>query len=65
MNGLFDLGRPKRVRLCVLIDRGHREMPIEASFVGRNVQTSDAEIVEVRLNEIDQDERVMLVERVD
>ncbi len=64
MNGLFDLGRPKRVRLCVLIDRGHRELPIEASFVGRNVQTSEAEIVEVRLNEIDQDERVMLVERV-
>lgn len=65
MNGLFDLGRPKRVRLCVLIDRGHRELPIEASFVGRDVQTSDTEIVEVRLNEIDQDERVMLVERVD
>jgi pyrimidine operon attenuation protein/uracil phosphoribosyltransferase len=64
MNGLFDLGRPKRVRLCVLIDRGHRELPVEASFVGRNVQTSDIEIVEVRLNEIDQEERVMLVERV-
>ncbi|HEY2647335.1 MAG TPA: bifunctional pyr operon transcriptional regulator/uracil phosphoribosyltransferase PyrR [Candidatus Acidoferrales bacterium] len=64
MNGLFDLGRPKRVRLCVLIDRGHRELPVEATFVGRNVQTSDTEIVEVRLNEIDQDERVMLVERV-
>jgi pyrimidine operon attenuation protein/uracil phosphoribosyltransferase len=64
MNGLFDLGRPKRVRLCVLIDRGHRELPIEASFVGRNVQTSDMEIVEVRLNEIDKEERVMLVERV-
>jgi pyrimidine operon attenuation protein/uracil phosphoribosyltransferase len=64
MNGLFDLGRPKRVRLCVLIDRGHRELPIEATFVGRNVQTGDAEIVEVRLTEIDQEERVMLVERV-
>jgi pyrimidine operon attenuation protein/uracil phosphoribosyltransferase len=64
MNGLFDLGRPKRVRLCVLIERGHRELPIEASFVGRAVQTSDAEIIEVRLNEIDQEERVMLVERV-
>jgi pyrimidine operon attenuation protein / uracil phosphoribosyltransferase len=64
MNGLFDLGRPQRVRLCVLIDRGHRELPVEASFVGRNVQTSDTEIVEVRLNEIDQEERVMLVERV-
>ena len=64
MNGLFDLGRPKRVRLCVLIDRGHRELPVEATFVGRYVQTSESEIVEVRLNEIDQDERVMLVERV-
>jgi pyrimidine operon attenuation protein/uracil phosphoribosyltransferase len=64
MNGLFDLGRPRRVRLCVLIDRGHREMPIEASFVGRLVQTSDTEIIEVRLNELDGEERVMLVERV-
>src|SRR6202161_4594232 len=64
MNGLFDLGRPKRVRLCVLIDRGHREMPIEATFVGRNVETSDTEIVEVRLKEIDGEERVVLVDRV-
>jgi pyrimidine operon attenuation protein/uracil phosphoribosyltransferase len=64
MNGLFDLGRPKRVRLCVLIERGHRELPIEASFVGRGVQTADNEIIEVRLNEIDQEERVMLIERV-
>jgi pyrimidine operon attenuation protein/uracil phosphoribosyltransferase len=64
MNGLFDLGRPKRVRLCVLIDRGHRELPVEASFVGRGVQTSDTEIIEVRLNEIDKEERVVLVERV-
>src|SRR5882724_7311334 len=64
MNGLFDLGRPQRVRLCVLVDRGHRELPIEASFVGRDVQTSDTEIIEVRLNEIDQEERVVLVERV-
>ncbi len=53
MNGLFDLGRPRRIRLCVLIDRGHRELPVEASFVGRHVQTSDTEIVEVRLQEID------------
>ena len=65
MNGLFDLGRPKRVSLCVLIDRGHREMPIEAQFVGRNVQTSNTEIVEVRLKEIDNEERVVLVDRVD
>src|SRR6202046_3492124 len=64
LNGLFDLGRPKRIRLCVLIDRGHREMPIEASFVGRTVETSDTEIVEVRLKEIDGEERVVLVDRV-
>src|SRR5271154_7183408 len=65
MNGLFDLGRPSRVRLAVLIDRGHRELPIEASFVGRHVQTSDREIVEVKLHEIDGDEQVILVERTD
>ena len=64
MNGLFDLGRPRRVRLCVLIDRGHRELPVEASFTGRTVQTSASEIIEVRLNEIDNEERVVLVDRV-
>lgn len=64
MNGLFDLGRPRRVRLLVLIDRGHRELPIEASFIGRTVQTRDSEIIEVRLQEIDKEERVMLVDRV-
>jgi pyrimidine operon attenuation protein/uracil phosphoribosyltransferase len=64
MNGLFDLGRPRRIRLCVLIDRGHREMPIEASFIGQTIQTSDTEIVEVHLREVDGDERVVLVDRV-
>ncbi len=64
MNGLFDLGRPRRVRLCVLIDRGHRELPVEASFIGRTVQTSASEIIEVRLKEIDNEERVVLVDRV-
>jgi pyrimidine operon attenuation protein/uracil phosphoribosyltransferase len=64
MNGLFDLGRPKRIRLCVLIDRGHRELPVEASFIGSKVTTSDTEIVEVHLKEIDGDERVVLVDRV-
>ena len=65
MNGLFDLGRPKRVSLCVLVDRGHREMPIEARYIGRKVQTSDTEIIEVRLREIDKEERVVLVDRVE
>ena len=63
MDALFDHGRPRRVQLCVLIDRGHRELPIEAAFVGRMVQTTDHEIIEVRLNEIDQEEQVVLVER--
>jgi len=48
----------------VLIDRGHRELPIEAQFVGRNVQTSDDEIIEVKFQEIDEMEKVLLVERV-
>jgi pyrimidine operon attenuation protein/uracil phosphoribosyltransferase len=65
MNGLFDLGRPQSIRLCVLIDRGHRELPIEATFVGRMVQTSAREIIEVRLREVDNEERVMLVERTE
>lgn len=65
MNGLFDLGRPRRIRLCVLIDRGHRELPVEASFIGRTVETSSTEIIEVRLNEIDKDERVVVMDRVD
>ena len=65
LDALFDHGRPHRVQLLVLIDRGHRELPIEATFVGRNVQTTDREIVEVKLQEIDGDEQVILVERTD
>lgn len=65
MNGLFDLGRPRRIRLCVLVDRGHRELPVEASFTGRVIETTDTEIIEVRLNEIDREERVVVMDRVD
>ena len=65
MNALFSYGRPARVHLCVLIDRGWRELPIEANYVGRNVQTAANEIIEVRLQEVDSDERVLLVEKVD
>jgi pyrimidine operon attenuation protein/uracil phosphoribosyltransferase len=64
MDALFDHGRPARVQLLVLIDRGHRELPIEARFTGRYIQTGDSEIVEVRFQEIDQAEKVMLVEKV-
>ncbi|MBL8217463.1 MAG: bifunctional pyr operon transcriptional regulator/uracil phosphoribosyltransferase PyrR [Bryobacterales bacterium] len=65
LDALFDIGRPARVQLLVLIDRGHRELPIEARYVGRMVQTSGREIIEVKLNEIDSMEKVLLVERVD
>ena len=65
MDALFDHGRPARVQLLALIDRGHRELPIEARFVGRNVQTTDREIIEVKFQEIDGEEKVLLVERLD
>ena len=63
LDALFDHGRPSRVQLLVLIDRGHRELPIEARFVGRVVQTSDLEIIEVKFQEVDGVEKVLLVER--
>ena len=64
LRALLDHGRPGAVRLCVLIDRGHRELPIEADYVGRRVETEDQEIVEVKVDSIDGDERVLLVEKV-
>ena len=64
LDALFDQGRPERVQLCVLIDRGWRELPIEARYVGRMVQTTQNEIIEVKLQEVDNTEKVLLVERV-
>ena len=63
LDALFDHGRPRRVQLLVLIDRGHRELPVEAQYIGRTVQTTDKEIIEVKLKEIDDSEQVLLVER--
>ena len=65
LDALFSHGRPSRVQLLVLIDRGHRELPIEATFVGRKVQTTSREIIEVKLREIDNDEQVLMVEQAD
>jgi pyrimidine operon attenuation protein/uracil phosphoribosyltransferase len=65
LDALFDHGRPKSVQLLVLIDRGHRELPIQATFTGRSVPTSSREIIEVKLKEIDGDEQVLLVELAD
>jgi pyrimidine operon attenuation protein/uracil phosphoribosyltransferase len=64
LDALFDHGRPRRVQLAVLIDRGHRELPIEATYIGKRVPTSNREIIEVKFQEVDQDEQVLLVERV-
>jgi len=64
LDALFDHGRPRRIQLLVLIDRGHRELPIEAEFVGRKVPTADNEIIEVKFQETDGAEKVLLVERL-
>src|SRR5689334_15011701 len=64
LDALFDHGRPARVQLLVLIDRGFRELPIEARYTGRMVQTSRSEIIEVKFQEIDGMEKVLLVERL-
>jgi len=63
LDALFDQGRPRRVQLLVLIDRGHRELPIEAAFVGRKVQTTEDQIIEVKLREVDNAEKVLLMEK--
>ncbi|MGH9577843.1 MAG: bifunctional pyr operon transcriptional regulator/uracil phosphoribosyltransferase PyrR, partial [Terriglobales bacterium] len=63
LDALFDHGRPRRVQLCALIDRGHRELPIEAAFVGRTVSTTDEQVVKVSLAEIDGKDKVVVVER--
>ena len=65
LDALFHHGRPAVVQLLVLIDRGHRELPIEAQYVGRNVQTSDDEIIEVKFQEVDGMEKVLMCERAD
>jgi pyrimidine operon attenuation protein/uracil phosphoribosyltransferase len=63
LDALFDHGRPRRVQLAVLIDRGHRELPIEATYIGKHVPTSNREIIEVKFQEVDATEQVLLVER--
>jgi pyrimidine operon attenuation protein/uracil phosphoribosyltransferase len=65
LDALFDQGRAARVQLLVLIDRGHREIPIEAQFTGRMVQTTANEIIEVKFQEIDGMEKVLLVEKTE
>lgn len=63
MEALLAFGRPQRVELCVLIDRGHRELPILANYVGRALQTLETELIEVRLLEVDGEDRVVLCQQ--
>ncbi|WP_324717655.1 bifunctional pyr operon transcriptional regulator/uracil phosphoribosyltransferase PyrR [Carboxydochorda subterranea] len=63
LDALMDLGRPARVQLGVLIDRGHRELPIQADFVGKHVPTARRELVDVHIREIDGEDRVVILER--
>lgn len=65
LDAVIDMGRPKTIQLAVLVDRGHKELPIRADYVGKNVPTSQKETIEVVLNEIDGTDEVFIGERVD
>ena len=62
LNALMDIGRPKAIQLAVLVDRGHRELPIRADYVGKNVPTSKSEIISVKLSECDKEDSVSIEE---
>jgi pyrimidine operon attenuation protein / uracil phosphoribosyltransferase len=64
LDALIDFGRPKNIQLIVLVDRGHRELPIKADYVGKNLPTSPAESVQVRLHESDGQDEVVVQEGV-
>ena len=62
LDAVIDIGRPKAIQLAVLVDRGHRELPIRADYVGKNVPTSKDEIISVKLSEIDEEDSVTINE---
>lgn len=64
LDALIELGRPRAIQLAVLIDRGHRELPIRADYVGKNVPTSRREKISVRLREVDGDDEVVILQRI-
>jgi pyrimidine operon attenuation protein/uracil phosphoribosyltransferase len=63
LDALIDLGRPLQIQLAIMIDRGHRELPIRADFVGKNLPTSKEEVVDVNFKEIDEKDAVLLLEK--
>jgi pyrimidine operon attenuation protein/uracil phosphoribosyltransferase len=62
LDGVMDLGRPRLIQLAVLVDRGHRELPIRADYVGKNVPTSHREVVKVHFKEVDGEDSVLVFE---
>jgi len=62
MNAIMDLGRPASIQLCILVDRGHRELPIRADYVGKNIPTSHNEEIKVRMTEVDEEDAIYLIE---
>ena len=65
MDALIDLGRPRSIQLAVLVDRGHRELPIRADYIGKNIPTARSEVISVLVKEIDNKEEVVIQEIVD
>ena len=65
LDAVMDWGRPASIKLAVLVDRGHRELPIQADFTGKTVPTSKTEIVEIRLKETDGEDSVWIMEKND
>lgn len=63
MDALIDMGRPARISLAVMVDRGHRELPIRADYVGKNIPTALEEIVQVRVKELDGEDRIVLLKK--
>ena len=63
MEAVMHLGRPRRIQLAVLVDRGHRELPIRADFAGKNIPTAQSEFIRVNMPELDEDESVWLYDR--
>ncbi|UTR15167.1 bifunctional pyr operon transcriptional regulator/uracil phosphoribosyltransferase PyrR [Salipaludibacillus sp. LMS25] len=63
LDAIIDLGRPAQIQLAVLIDRGHRELPIRPDFIGKNVPTAKTEVIEAKLQEVDGAEEVILTQK--
>jgi pyrimidine operon attenuation protein/uracil phosphoribosyltransferase len=63
LDALIDMGRPQMIQLAVLVDRGHRELPIRADYVGKNVPTSQTELIAVHMKELDGEDKVVILER--